>query len=225
MNDQYSEQQQAFDMAYRLGTKARQEFGFLWSDIPDPAFSEMFSAISHHLPAYTRALDIGCGDGRNSFFLGDNKLDVLGVDYAPAAVELANELAMIRKKPGVSFKEMDALALPESLGTFDLVVQWSILDHFFPDQHNFFAERLSQLAKPGGFVMLSEYSTNDTRSPAAPQRLIHEDGCVAYFFDRTEIRELYSPWFDITFHEEVRYPQLHDPAEVRCLHNMILKRR
>jgi 2-polyprenyl-3-methyl-5-hydroxy-6-metoxy-1,4-benzoquinol methylase len=170
-------------------------------------------------------LDIGCGDGRNSFLVADNNLDVLGFDSAPAAVELANELATLRKKAGVSFRQMDAFDLPKSLGEFDLVIQWSFLEHIFPDQHEMFTEKLSQLTKPGAFVMLSELSTKDTRSPAAPKQLIVEDGCIAYFFDRLEIRELYSRWFDIAFHEEVRYPQIHDPAEVRCLHNMILKRR
>jgi tellurite methyltransferase len=225
MNDRYSEQRELFDMAYKLGTKARQEYGFVWLETPDPSFAEMFQAIKDLLPSYSRALDIGCGEGRNSFFLADNKLDVLGIDDAPTAIQVASELATLRNRTGVSFREMDALALPPSLGTFDVIVQWSVLNHLFPDQHTFFTSEVARLTKPGSFVLLSEYSTHDTRAPAAPEQLIHEEGCVAYFFDRQEIRDLYSPWFDITFHEEVRYPQVHDPVEVRCLHNMILKRR
>lgn len=64
-------------------------------------------------PLQGRILDVGCGPGRHVLFLQERGVDVVGIDVAPGAIEVAQE----RGCRDVCL--MDALALDFEDGSFD----------------------------------------------------------------------------------------------------------
>jgi SAM-dependent methyltransferase len=74
-----------------------------------------------------RALDIGCGTGRNTAMLADRFGEVLGIDGAPGMIELA---AKERSRPNVRYEVHDVFEVtPEEHGRFDLVLAFSFVLH------------------------------------------------------------------------------------------------
>src|ERR1700712_3694355 len=77
-----------------------------------------------------RVLDVGCGLGEHTILLTALGYDVLGVDYAPHAVEKARENARA-KGLDARFEVADALALDAEPG-YDTVIDSAVF-HIFGD--------------------------------------------------------------------------------------------
>jgi len=65
-----------------------------------------------------KVLDIGCGAGRNSLYLQQKRLDVLGIDLSPMAIMVC-QLRGFKKARVMSITEVDS-----RLGTFDTIVMY-----------------------------------------------------------------------------------------------------
>jgi ubiquinone/menaquinone biosynthesis C-methylase UbiE len=107
-----------------------------------------------------RVLDVGCGPGGNSAWLGEYG-PVTGVDSMPEAVRLARE-----RHPEMQVSEGDATALPFEEGSFDVVVATTLL--YVVDDDAEAVREIARVAAPGAAVLLIE--------PAIPRlRREHDD--------------------------------------------------
>ena len=111
-----------------------------------------------------RVLDIGCGPGDVSFVaarLVGQSGTVLGVDAAPAMIELARARAVEKGFSTVHFMQstIDAIALDEPV---DAVIGRLILMHL-PDPAATLRQ-LSNWVRPGGVIAFSENDITETRS-------------------------------------------------------------
>ena len=73
------------DVAYRLGLGPRP------SDVPDHRLVELVEGPNRLAPG--RALDLGCGTGRNAMYLGRHGWETAGVEMSGYAVEVARQKA------------------------------------------------------------------------------------------------------------------------------------
>ena len=122
------------------------------------------------------ALDLGCAVGRSSFELAKHTTSVLGIDYSHSFVEAAQQLvfsdlpyqrldeaaamtSLVAKVPTdcprdrVNFEQGDAMHLRADLGSYDLVHAANLLCRLTDPA--LLIERLPQLVKPGGQLLLT----------------------------------------------------------------------
>lgn len=123
-----------------------------------------------------RGLDLGCAVGRSAFAMAEICAEVIGIDYSYSFIAAARKLAAgeeirygrleeghrwtsltARFASGftgrVDFRQGDALALPEALGTFDRVHAANLLCRLREPQK--LLRRLSALVNPGGLLVLA----------------------------------------------------------------------
>jgi putative 4-mercaptohistidine N1-methyltranferase len=124
-----------------------------------------------------RALDVGCAVGRSSFELSRFCSEVIGIDFSQAFIDAANHLRahdqitcevaeegnLSRQFTAhwptyalperVSFLRGDAMHLPDSLGTFDLVHAANLICRLTDPL--LFLERLPSLVNRGGELILT----------------------------------------------------------------------
>jgi SAM-dependent methyltransferase len=102
-----------------------------------------------------RALDLGCGPGRNAVHLAARGFQVDAVDLSPTAVAWAEERA---HEAGVDirFHCADAFALASELsGPYDLIVDSGCFHHLPPHRRISYRALLDRTLAPGGHLALT----------------------------------------------------------------------
>jgi ubiquinone/menaquinone biosynthesis C-methylase UbiE len=131
-------------------------------------------------------LDIGCGTGENALFFAEQGLEVWGIDFAPRAIQRAEEKARERGIP-VQFRVQDALAL-ENLGRTFMTATDSGFFHTLSDRDRaVFARSLARVLVPGGRYFMISFSD---REPCGygPRRV-----------SESEIRECFSDGWSVSY--------------------------
>lgn len=131
-----------------------------WSDKPfsdggaSPWLLWRFAVLSAGLRLIPRIriLDFGCGSGWTSIMLSQMGSDVVGMDIAPRAIDIANLSAerILRKeqRERCSFTSFDGQNLPFADDSFDIVVIYEALHHL-PNPIRILKEIFRVLSKHG----------------------------------------------------------------------------
>ncbi|MGW6642989.1 class I SAM-dependent methyltransferase [Streptomyces iakyrus] len=104
-----------------------------------------------------RALDLGCGPGRNALYLAARGFDVDAVDLSSTALDWAGERARGTGAENVRFHHGDAFALAgeDLTGPYDLVYDSGCFHHLPPHRRVSYLALLEQLLAPGGLFGLT----------------------------------------------------------------------
>lgn len=106
-----------------------------------------------------RVLDVGCGGGILADAMARKGADVLGIDLASKALNVAELHAIEAQTPNILYREISAEDLAvEAAGTFDVVTCMEMLEHV-PDPSSV-VKACSTLVKPGGHVFFSTINRN-----------------------------------------------------------------
>jgi len=101
-----------------------------------------------------RCLDVGCGGGLLSEALARHADSVLGIDLAPAPLDVARLHAAGQGLNNLEYRQVSAADLAaESPAQFDVVTCLEVLEHV-PDPAALIAS-LARLVRPGGDIVLS----------------------------------------------------------------------
>jgi SAM-dependent methyltransferase len=120
-----------------------------------------------------RALDIGCGPGRNAVFLAGRGFEVDAVDRSPAAVAWGRDRARAAGA-GVRFLCADAFTadLP---GPYDLVYDSGLFHHLPPHRRISYRELLRRVLAPGGYFGLTCFAAGAMGS-TTPDAQLYKQG-------------------------------------------------
>ena len=127
--------------------------------VPDYVFGTepnvFLAAQKHLLPKRGRVLAVADGEGRNGVWLAEQGLDVLSIDFSPAAQAKARALAQTRGvKLATEIADIANYGWPDA--TFDVVVD--IFTQFFgPIERAAKFAGIRKSLKPGGLLLLQGY--------------------------------------------------------------------
>ncbi|MEV6713641.1 class I SAM-dependent methyltransferase [Lentzea sp. NPDC051208] len=157
-----------------------------------------------------RALDVGCGPGRNALFLTRNGFQVDAVDISATAIRWAEERA---EGLDIRFRHGDAFT---SEGSYDLIYDSGCFHHLPPHRRVGYLALLDRALVPGGHFALTCFTAEEGTS--TPDADLYQrsglSGGVGYtpddlrwiFQDLTEVdlRRMTeeppdSPWFGKSF--------------------------
>lgn len=104
-------------------------------------------------PPRGRVLVPGCGRGHDARFLATRGYDVVGVDFAAAAVTEARALAQ-REGVDVAFEQRDLFALPLDWGqAFDGVWEYTCYCAIDPARRDEYVRAIARVLRPGGWLL------------------------------------------------------------------------
>ncbi|MCX5609791.1 MULTISPECIES: class I SAM-dependent methyltransferase [unclassified Streptomyces] len=112
-----------------------------------------------------RALDLGCGPGRNALRLAALGFEVDAVDLSPAAIAWAEDRAR-EAGAGVRFHCGDAFALTASelSGPYDLIYDSGCFHHLPPHRRISYLGLLDRVLAPGGHLALTCFAAGEMGS-------------------------------------------------------------
>ena len=127
---------------------------------PDYVFgtapNAFLAAQKPHLPKTGRALAVADGEGRNGVWLAEQGLDVLSLDFSPAAQAKARALAQARHVSiTTEIADITTWSWPEA--QFDVVAV--IFTQFTgPAERAVMFDRIRKALKPGGLLLMQGYT-------------------------------------------------------------------
>ncbi len=134
---------------------------------PTPNYKRYFTAekeyLTEHIKTNAYVLDVGCGDGTTIQSILPVTKNIVGIDNDPKAIEDAK--TKLSSTPNLNIMLADALKLPFSDKTFDVVVHVMTLVNFKENKVKALQE-MSRVLKDGGKIIVSVYSKD-----ALPARL------------------------------------------------------
>jgi SAM-dependent methyltransferase len=103
-----------------------------------------------------RAIDLGSGTASNVIYLAKQGFDVIGVDYAPAAIEMGRTRA---SEAGVDalFVNDDLTNLQYLNGTFDLLVDYGCFHSIPPKDRELYVASVLRLSHQGSLFLLVSF--------------------------------------------------------------------
>lgn len=115
-----------------------------------------------------RAMDLGCGNGRNAIFLARHGFAVEAVDYSRSAIDWAGVRAA-ESGVAVSLTHGNVFDLNPAAGSFDLIYDSGCFHHIPPHRRSRYVDLVVNALRPGGWFGLacfrpeggSGYSDND----------------------------------------------------------------
>ncbi|MDT9700870.1 class I SAM-dependent methyltransferase [Streptomyces sp. P17] len=144
----------------------------------------LVSYLDRGLITQGRALDLGCGPGRNAVHLASLGFDVDAVDLSPAAIAWARERAH-EAGAEVRFLCGDAFSLAgsELNGTYDLIYDSGCFHHLPPHRRISYLALLDQHLAPGGRFGLACFAAGAMGSDLSDAELYQQgrlDGGLGY---------------------------------------------
>jgi SAM-dependent methyltransferase len=167
---------------------------------PDYAFgkepNDFLKSCQRLLPRHGRALAVADGEGRNGVWLAEHGLDVVSLDFSPAAQSKARALAAERAVK-VSFVQADVHAFDYPHETFDLVVE--IFTQFSsPAERAIKWRGMRRTLKSGGLLIIQGYT---------PKQLQYGTGGpkqVEKLYTRAMLEQEFGDFHDVKIIEEER---------------------
>ncbi len=98
-------------------------------------------------------LDVGCGIGLMSRYVGEHFGKLSGIDIAPGVVERAAE-----KCPDGAFQLYDGQTIPYEDRSFDVVFTVCVMHHVPPAQWSSLVKEMARVLKPGGLLFIFEHN-------------------------------------------------------------------
>ncbi|MFI6505794.1 class I SAM-dependent methyltransferase [Nonomuraea typhae] len=153
-----------------------------------------------------RALDLGCGPGRNAVHLALLGFDVDAVDLSPTAVAWAEERAG-QAGARVRFHCGDAFTTAFPPGRYDLIYDSGMLHHLPPHRRVSYLTLLNRLLAPGGHFAVNCFSGEEMGSRAPDETLYREGGLhggLAYTAE--ELRWIFSDYVEVELRQMREQP-------------------
>lgn len=214
----YNNQKKFFQKAYDLKDK-RLAAGYGWPLEVDDQLIEFLKLIKKSLTS-GKALDLGCGQGRHTIYLAQNGFESYGIDYIESVIEEAKQAALKKEIKNAHFRLMDILRLDFPKNFFDIVLDWSILDHIKPEDWSIYIDNILNVLKTGGFLILTEFSANDKRIKDQAKKIFESNNVYDHYFRKDEIRNMFSENFEIISINETMLT----PRPPHLMLNVLLKK-
>ena len=147
-------------------------------------------------------LDIGCGEGRHTYYFEREGFQSFGIDYEASALQRAVRRG--NPAPGLTargpyFASADLFHLPFPGSVFDIVLDYGCLHHVRKQDFERYLASVLQVMKPGGFFLLSCFSTEYKHHPEEKRRrdwLVHK-GHYDRFFSKDDFPVLFGRVMEI----------------------------
>ena len=162
----------------------------------------------------SRILELGCGTGQLSLFLGRGKREVHAVDISPASLILAEDFRERHDIKNVYFLHMDVFDMRYKSETFDFAISNGVLHHTKDARAAF--KCLVDVTKTRGYIIIGLYHKYGRVFTKIKQQLAKVIGENVSYFDSVS-RKLNSPkkrkaWIRDQFFNP--HETSHTPSEV-----------
>jgi MPBQ/MSBQ methyltransferase len=157
----------------------------------------LWSGLTHELPelpAGSRVLELGCGNGKTLTALIRKEWNVTALDSSQKAVSMSRDL--VKGLSPADIMVADARNIPVKDTTFDAVFAIHVIGHLHEPDRKKIAFEVTRILKPGGIVFFCEFSTEDVRfgkgHTTETSTFMRGTKIITHYFTLQEASDLFS---------------------------------
>lgn len=169
--------------------------------------SEELEEFLKGVPVSGCALDLGCGEGRDSILLAKSGYTVTSVDRSKAGIDKLAFAARAMKLP-ITAITSDVETFDLGQEQFDLVCAVTILDHLDRAVARRVAARIMNALRPGGVLFAEVFTVEDPGFTGQGDASETAD-FVRHYFSHGELRELFAGLEVIAYEEKLERDETH----------------
>lgn len=157
-----------------------------------------------------KAIDVGCGQGRNALWLASKGFEVVAVDNSPGAI---GSLKNAAKAQGLQIDARVADIRSFDFGTrqFELVVILTTLNHLESEYIPDCCKRIIKSLTPNGVIYCVSFTTEDPGFKGNSRQSSECSGTVKYYFLPGELKQLFSDLEVMKYKEYTKADDTHGP--------------
>ena len=165
-------------------------------------------------PHTGEALDIGCGEGRNTLFLAQYGLHVHALDQSSHGIGKLKKYALSHNLQNIRYSIADVRNFPIEANFYDIIVAVTLLDHLNQEEGRKVASSILAALKPHGLAYIEVFTIHDPGATEQrnnnPTEEISETACfIKHYFEENELAAWFSE-LDINLYEEImKYDDSH----------------
>ncbi len=192
MSNQISRDAQSWEERYRQQTTR-------W-DIGEAAPPFVDYMAEPNAPYTGKILVPGCGRGNDALFFARQDFAVMGVDFAPSAIQICQQRATSENLVAARFEQQDVFDLGRLYPqTFDYIAEHTCFCAIDQTRRHEYVEVMRQVLRPGGVLLAIFFTHGRTGGPP-------------FTTSEPEIREFFEPYFEI---QRLEIPKRSHPSRPR----------
>lgn len=165
-----------------------------------PTHSEVVAATPYFEGG--KALDIGCGRGRNTLYLAQHGYEVDAFDHNPNALQILNHILAEEGIESIRASVRDLNQNSNFEGQYDVVVCTVVMMFLEPETVDVLLKEMQKVTKPGGINII--VSAMDTEKyPMQPD--------FRFGFKEGELQQYYEGWEFLKYNENLGNLHRRDP--------------
>ena len=165
----------------------KNEIGWDLDNQPQPIIFELLNDVNFVDPI----LDIGCGYGTNSIFLGTKGYNIHGVDFIKEAVSVAQKKF---KHKNVTFMFKDIFKMGSEFKNYKTILDIGLFHNLSDLRRKHYVENLLTHLLPGSYVYILGFDKKCCTNASGPLGL-----------SKCAIEETFAQQFDIVFIKNSKY--------------------
>lgn len=150
-----------------------------------------------------KALDIGCGNGRNSLYLAQNGWDVIGIDFSNTTIEWAIETAKA-SSINVDFLCQSIFEFENELDSFDFIYDSGCFHHIKPHRRNQYLNIILKYLKKDGYFSMTCFNLKGGANISDYD--VYRDYSMhgGLGFTEYKLKKILEPYFEIVEFREMK---------------------
>lgn len=188
---------------------------------------ELEAFLKSNHPPVGEALDIGCGEGRNSLLLARYGYHVHAIDASSEGIQKLEKYARSHDFETIECSVADARTLQLAPNSYDAIVAVTILDHMTEGEGKKVTESLITSLKPGGFIYIEAFTIHDpgAAAPKEGETISETASFVQHYFDESELATWFTGLETALYEEIMKYDDSHGEPHYHGLARLIARKR
>lgn len=197
-----------------------------FKDLPD---ENLVSYAERGLIHAGKAMDLGCGPGRNAIYLAQLGFDVTGYDLSKIAIQWAQERA-VERSVNIHFECKSVFQINEK-ETYDFVYDSGCLHHLLPHRRVQYLEMIFQSLKPNGFFGMTCFRPGFVEQGGPVREMsdwdVYEERTMngGLAFSEEKIKYILEPYFECIEFRAVEKPERDNVFGVPFLWSSLWKKK